>query len=93
LSGGGQFSLFDEPGAFDSLVGGVSERVLISLSLEFSSIMGESKLRDFAAERHWFDNGRDFDRCFLTCRPSFSPRGILLSRSLFEPFTPVWISY
>lgn len=68
--GGGIFFFFDELDMFDfSLVGDDSIVVSCSLSLEFSSTVGESKLKDLAAERRWVANGLDLDLCFLTCRP------------------------
>jgi hypothetical protein len=68
---GGLFFFFDELAAFDfSLVGDDSIVVSCSLSLELSSTVGESKLKDLAAERRWVGNGLDLDLCFLTCRPS-----------------------
>ncbi len=70
-SSGGLFSLFDEPDALDSsLVCKGSSYVPASFSLELSSTVGDSTLRDLAVESRWADKGLDFDRCFLTCRPS-----------------------
>lgn len=92
--GGGIFFFFDELDMFDfSLVGDDSIVVSCSLSLEFSSTVGESKLKDLAAERRWVGNGLDLDLCFLTCRPSLGPKIILLSAVSIGRLIPILDSY
>ena len=91
---GGLFFFFDELAAFDfSLVGDDSIVVSCSLSLEFSSTVGESKLKDLAAERRWVGNGLDLDLCFLTCRPSLGPKVILLLAVSIGRLIPIFDSY
>lgn len=72
-SGGGQFSLFDEPDTFEFSFVCDDSSGPSSFSLPFSSTVGESTLRDLVVERCWVENGLDFDLCFLTCKASLCP--------------------
>jgi hypothetical protein len=93
-SGGGLSLFFDELAAFDfSLVGDDSIVVSCSLSLEISSTVGESKLKDLAAERRWVGNGLDLDLCFPTCRPSLGSKILLLSAVSIGRLMPIKYSY
>ena len=89
-AGGGRFSLFDELDAFDfSFVWNGSSCVLDSFSLEPSSTVGDSTLRDFAVESSAVDSGLDFDLCFLTCNSSLFPKAKLVLIFAAALLTPV----